>query len=160
MSYFFSILLPYVKTDVKVRHLRLVSKEWNRLFDECMLEFYSHPVSIFREIFGEHHDRLYFSECYHCMYSLCIQKKEWFILFVLHFICKTFSFPTETALRVSRLCNDICLYLNSRVKKKKDFVFRFVYERVLAHNQKKRKKSQNVISTGFSRLSSKRIMVV
>lgn len=161
MSYFFSIVLPYLKDEVKVRHFRLISKEWYRIFDDFMLEYYSRPASIFREILFEHHDRLYFSECYSCMYSLCIQRKEWFILLLLHLICKTFVFSSEAALKISRLCNDICLYLNDRVKKKRDFVFTFVYERVLACNEnKKRKRSQNVISTGFSRLSSKRMMVV
>ena len=157
MSYFSSILLPYMTNDVKVRHLRLVSKEWNRRFDERVLEFYSCPVLIFREILLEHHDRLYFSECYNCMYSLCIQKKEWLILLLLHLICKTFSFSTDTALKVSRLCNDICLYLN-RIQNKGNFVFRFVYKRVLpSHNVMS---IQNVISTGFSRSSLKCITLV
>ena len=159
MSYFFSILLPYMKNE---RHLRLVSKEWNQMFDEYILAFYDRPLSIFREILLQHKYLLYFSECYYCMYSLCYQKQEWFILLILHLICKTFSFPVDTALKVSRLCNDICLYLN-RIKNNKNFIFRFVYERVLAsqsHKVKKRKRGQIGISTGISRLSSKRITVV
>lgn len=129
-----------MKDDVKVRHLRLVSKEWNQVFDECMLEFYHRPVSIFREILFQHHHRLYFSECYHCMYLLSIEKKEWFILLMLHLICKPFSFLKDTALQVSRLCNDVCLYLN-RIQNKSYFVFRFVYKRILAdHHVKKRQR--------------------
>lgn len=124
-----------MKNEVKMRHFRLVSKQWNRMFDEFMLEFYSRPASMFRDILLEHESGLYFSECYHCMYSLCIQKKEWFVLLSLHLVCKTFDLPTETAVKVSSLCNDICLYLN-RIQKNNDFVFEFVYNRVVTFHQK------------------------